>query len=312
MGTLLITHEGCLEHEMGPGHPERPERLEAVLDLLETVDLPGVARLRPEERAPVAAVAANHSQGYVEAIRRASRSGRLLAATPDTVIGPGTFDAALLASGASLAAVDAVMSGAAANAFSLHRPPGHHAEREQAMGFCFFNHVAVAARHLRTRHGIDRVAIVDWDVHHGNGTQDSFYADGSVFYFSVHQQHHYPFTGHREETGAGEGEGTTLNVPLPPGAGDDEYRRIFRQRLRPALEDYEPGFLLLSAGFDAHAADPLGGMCLTAEGFAGLTGECTALARNLCKGRLVSLLEGGYDLEATASSVVAHLRVLSG
>ena len=221
-------------------------------------------------------------------------------------------EATSFSAGERMAAVDAVMSGTADNAFSLHRPPGHHAGREQAMGFCFFNHVAVAARHLRARHGIDRVAIVDWDVHHGNGTQDSFYEDGSVLYFSVHQEHHYPFTGRREETGLGEGEGTTLNVPLPPGAGDADYRRIFQQRLRPALEEYEPGFLLLSAGFDAHAAERVGGMYLTAEGFAGLTEECTALARDLCQGRLVSLLEGGYDLGATASSVVAHLRALSG
>ena len=311
MGTLLLTNEACLAHEMGAGHPERPERLEAVLDLLETVDLPGVTRSRPGP-APVEAVVANHSRDYVESIRRASGSGRVLAATPDTVIGPATFDAALLASGASLAAVDAVMSGTARNAFSLHRPPGHHAERDRAMGFCFFNHVAVAARHLRSRHGIGRVAIVDWDVHHGNGTQNSFYRDGSVLYFSVHQEYHYPFTGHRTETGAGEGEGATLNVPLPPGAGDEDYGRVFRQSLRPALEEFEPEFLLLSAGFDAHAADPLGGMFLSAEGFAGLTEECMALARDLCRGRLVSLLEGGYDLEATASSVVAHLRVLSG
>ena len=311
MGTLLVTHEGCLEHEMGAGHPERPQRLEAILGELETVRLPGLVRCRPA-LAPIEAVEANHSPEYVDSIRRASRSGSLLAATPDTVIGPSTFDAALLASGASLAAVDAVISGAAANAFSLHRPPGHHAERDQAMGFCFFNHVAVAARHLRTRHGVDRVGIVDWDVHHGNGTQNSFYEDGSVLYFSVHQQHHYPFTGHLEETGAGPGAGTTLNVPLPAGAGDREYRRIFRERLRPALERFEPGFLLLSAGFDAHASDPLGGMLVTRDGFAGLTEECVSLARDLCRGRLVSLLEGGYDLEATASSVADHLQVLCG
>lgn len=311
VATLLLTHEGCLEHEMGPGHPERPQRLEAVLEELESVQLPGLVHSRPA-RAPVEAVEANHSPEHVEFIRRASGSGRLLAATPDTAIGPSTFDAALLASGAGLAAVDAVLSGAAANAFCLHRPPGHHAERDQAMGFCFFNHVAVAARHLRARHGVERVGIVDWDVHHGNGTQNSFYEDGSVFYFSVHQQNHYPFTGHVEETGAGEGEGTTLNAPLPAGAGDRGYRRIFRERLRPALERFEPGFLLLSAGFDAHASDPLGGMLMTREGFAGLTEECVSLARDLCQGRLVSLLEGGYDLEATATSVVAHLQVLCG
>ena len=311
MGTLLLTHEGCLEHEMGPGHPERPKRLEAILEKLETVRLPRLTRSRPAP-APIEAVMANHGPDYVEFVRRASGSGRPLATTPDTVIGPSTFDAALLASGASLAAVDAVTAGAAANGFCLHRPPGHHAERDQAMGFCFFNHVAVAARHLRARHGVDRVGIVDWDVHHGNGTQNSFYEDGSVLYFSVHQQHHYPFTGHVEETGTGAGVGTTLNVPLQAGSGDREYRRVFRERLRPALERFEPGFLLLSAGFDAHASDPLGGMLMTREGFAGLTEECVSLAQDLCQGRLVSLLEGGYDLEATATSVVDHLQVLCG
>jgi acetoin utilization deacetylase AcuC-like enzyme len=178
------------------------------------------------------------------------------------------------------------------------------------MGFCFFNHVAIAARHLRA-HGVGRVAIVDWDVHHGNGTQSAFYHDPDVFFFSVHQSPHYPGTGQAHETGAGDGDGATLNVPIPAGHGDDEYSTILEERLRPALEKFRPDFLLLSAGFDGHHRDPLGDMELTRDGFALLTGQVLGMARDLCGGKLVSLLEGGYDLKATASSVQAHLEVLA-
>ena len=202
------------------------------------------------------------------------------------------------------------MSGRARSAFVATRPPGHHAETARAMGFCLFNNVAVAARYLQDEHGIERVAIVDWDVHHGNGTQEIFEADGSVFYFSTHQYPFYPGSGAANETGRGEGRGATLNVPLPPGAGDREYLAIFRDLLRPALDRFRPGAILISAGFDAHRADPLAGMSLPEAGYAGMTGVVREAAEAHCRGRVVSLLEGGYDLQALAASVEAHLRAL--
>ncbi len=309
MTSLVVTSRRFLAHDMGVGHPERPQRLEAILAQLERASIVGVEWLEPT-MAPLDAILANHSKEHVELIRILSASNRPRAVTPDTVVGPATWEAALLASGGALAAVDAVLAGRADNALCLHRPPGHHAEREAAMGFCFFNHVAIAARHLRAS-GVERVAIVDWDVHHGNGTQDSFYDDANVFYCSLHQSPHYPGTGPANETGAGEGVGTTLNIPLAAGLGDEEYAATMAKLVIPALYEFQPGFVLISAGFDAHAQDPLGDMEMTQAGFAGLTEQVAAVARQCCGGRLVSVLEGGYDLQATTASVQAHLEVLA-
>jgi acetoin utilization deacetylase AcuC-like enzyme len=309
MSTLVLTSPRYLDHNMGEGHPERPQRLEAILAGLERATIAGLEWQEPSP-APVSAVLANHSKEHVELIKLLSASNRPHALTPDTCVNQATWDAALLASGGALAAVDAVRSGHAHNALCLHRPPGHHAERDAAMGFCFFNHVAITARHLRAN-DVERVAIVDWDVHHGNGTQSAFYDDPNVFFCSLHQSPHYPGTGGAQETGSGDGIGATLNIPLPAGQGDREYADIIESRVRPALEAFEPSFLLLSAGFDAHREDPLGDMELTEAGFARLTEQTAAMANDLCGGRLVSLLEGGYDLRATASSVQAHLEVLT-
>jgi acetoin utilization deacetylase AcuC-like enzyme len=294
---------------MGAGHPERPQRLEAILSRIEKSSIPGLEWQEPVP-APMAAVLANHSEGLIGLIQRLSATDGLQALTPDTAVCPATWDAALLASGGALAAVDAVLAGHARNAMCLHRPPGHHAERDTAMGFCFFNHVAIAARHLRDR-GVERVAIIDWDVHHGNGTQNAFYDDGNVFFCSMHQSPHYPGTGNAAETGYGAGIGATLNIPLPAGQGDNDYEAIMAEHVRPALQQFQPAFLLVSAGFDAHHQDPLGDMELTAAGFARLTEQVAAMAREFCGGRLVSVLEGGYDLQATASSVQVHLEVLA-
>lgn len=310
MTTLLITSNDYLAHDMGAGHPEQPARLQAILERLEARTWPEVRRQAPGP-APLTALEANHEAGYLGAIRRFSESGQSHAVTPDTSVGPGTWGCAVLAAGGVLQAVDAVFDGEADNALCLHRPPGHHAEAAMAMGFCFVNHVAVAARHLRQR-GVERVAIVDWDVHHGNGTQNSFYDDGSVFFASLHEYPLYPGTGAADERGLGAGQGTTLNLPLPAGRTDDDYLAVLGEQVRPALEAFAPDFLLLSAGFDAHAHDPLAGMRLTEAGFASMTEQACRWAQDLCDGRLVSLLEGGYDLASLAASVEVHLEVLQG
>lgn len=312
MATGFLTHDRFLDHSNGPGHPERPDRLVSIWRRLhESGTRERLVALEPSE-ADRAGLTQVHSTHHVDRIERLSATGRTTGLTPDTGISRGTFEAARLASGGAITAVDAVVSGTVDNAFCAHRPPGHHAERDQAMGFCFFNHVAVAAKRLRHRHGIHRLAIVDWDVHHGNGTQHTFEADPDTLFFSIHQYPHYPGTGAQEERGIGPGVGATLNVPVPAGTGDAGYARVFAEVLRPAIDAFRPEFLLLSAGFDAHRADPLGGVELTEKGFEVLTEAVTAMARDHCDGRLVSLLEGGYDLEATAVSVDVHLQTLSG
>jgi acetoin utilization deacetylase AcuC-like enzyme len=247
-----------------------------------------------------------HPASYVAAIETACRRApaRL---DPDTVVSSGSWEAALLAAGAAIDACDAVAGGRLANAFVCARPPGHHAETGRAIGFCLFNNVAVAARHLQAERGLGRIFIVDWDVHHGNGTQQIFESDDSVFYFSTHQDPFYPGTGGGQERGHGRGEGFTLNVPLPAGTGDAEYLRIFREILRPAIESFAPEMILVSAGFDAHRDDPLASMAVTEEGFAGMTRIVREAAAEHCGGRVVSVLEGGYDLGALARAVEAHL-----
>ena len=311
--TALIHHPTFLEHDAGPGHPECPRRLEAILEAVETQrqNLRGLVSLTPSP-APVGAITAVHSPEHVAAVESWSQSGTQVAMTMDTLISPRTFEAAMLAAGGAIHGVDEVMAGRASRAFCAHRPPGHHAEYDQCMGFCYFNHVAIAARHLQREHGLERVAIVDWDVHHGNGTQHAFDEDESVFFFSVHEYPLFPGTGSRAEEGSGAGRGYTKNVPLPAGQDDARYERVFKEELRPAIDAYRPQFILISAGFDAHLRDPLGGMHLTEHGYERLTETVVELARDHCEGRLVSLLEGGYDHQATAASVVVHLQTLMG
>jgi acetoin utilization deacetylase AcuC-like enzyme len=226
------------------------------------------------------------------------------------VMSPKSFDAALRAAGAAIYAVDQVMSGAAGNAFCAVRPPGHHALRNKAMGFCLFNNVAIAARYVQKKHGLAKVLIVDWDVHHGNGTQAAFYDDPTVLYFGVHQWPFYPGTGAADEKGEGRGLGTTVNVPLPAGSGDREFQRAFEEALEPAARAFRPDFVLISAGFDAHEGDTLGRMKVSTEGYARLTRIVRRIADPSARGRIVSVLEGGYNLDALAASVEAHLRAL--
>jgi acetoin utilization deacetylase AcuC-like enzyme len=223
---------------------------------------------------------------------------------------PGTLDAAYLAAGGALAAVDAIMNGDIDQAFCAVRPPGHHAEADRAMGFCFFNSVAIATRYIQQHHGLQRVLIVDWDVHHGNGTQHAFYDDASVLFFSTHQFPYYPGTGGAMETGEGRGKGLTINVPLSGGQGDDEYREVFQKVLVPAADTFQPEFVVISAGFDAHRDDPLASMDLTEEGYGELTSLVATIAKNFSSGRILACLEGGYHLQALAGSVDRHLQAL--
>ena len=308
--TAFTYHPDFLAHDTGPGHPECAERLETIHQHLERRHILGRILPLTPEAASLEHIRAHHTPAHINKIAQLSTANGPVALTPDTIGSPATFQTACLATGAVLQAIDAVMEKRAVNAFCAVRPPGHHAEFNQIMGFCFFNNIGIGARYLQSKYHIGKVAIIDWDVHHGNGTQHSFEEDPSVFFFSIHQSPHYPGTGARREKGRGPGQGFTLNVPLAAGVGNSEYLKVFRTELRQALDVFKPDFILLSAGFDAHRDDPLGNMQLTEEGFGMLTREVVNLARDHCCGRLVSVLEGGYALAATAASVETHLRVL--
>ncbi|MFQ5701066.1 MAG: histone deacetylase [Acidobacteriota bacterium] len=303
----LVIHPDYLEHLTGPDHPERPVRVRAITDHLRETglmqDMPLIAP-RPAEREWIERI---HAPEYVDRVKRYCESGRSMIDSMDTNLSRRSFDVALLACGGALAAADAIMAGESSRAFCAVRPPGHHALRDVAMGFCLFNNVAITARYLQNRHGLERILIVDWDVHHGNGTQDAFYDDPSVFFFSIHQYPFYPGTGGTAETGVGRGIGYTLNVPMEAGRGDDDYRRVFEEKLGPKVLEFDPDFILISAGFDAHRADPLGGMNLTEDGYARLSALVGSWAAQVCHGRILSTLEGGYDAGALARSVASHL-----
>ncbi len=302
MTTRLYTHPACLDHDMGRGHPERPARLEAILDALKDPRFSAL-EWREAPRATIEQIGRAHPRAYVEAILAAvPRSGHV-ALDGDTILSAGSGEAALRAAGAVCAAVDAVAGGEASNAFCAVRPPGHHAEPATAMGFCLFNNVAVAAHHARHEHRLRRVAVVDFDVHHGNGTQAMFEADPAFFYASTHQMPLYPGTGAAAETGCG----NICNAPLPPNAGSAEFRRAMGHRVLPALYDFHPDLLIVSAGFDAHRADPLANLRLEEADYAWVTDELLAVAAERCAGRVVSALEGGYDLQALAASAAAHV-----
>jgi len=312
MGTALIYHPGMLAHDAGWGHLERAARLEAVLAGIGRQW--GAVPIQVPEPAAVAALGAVHAPAYVQMIAAiAARGGGQW--DSDTVISPASYEAARLAAGAACRAVDLALDPARAggrSAFALGRPPGHHACADLAMGFCLFNNVAVAARHAQREHGVGRVLIVDWDVHHGNGTQDVFYMDPSVAYFSTHQWPFYPGTGKWSESGAGTGAGTTCNVALPAGTDDAGYQAAFVEALAPFARRFAPDLILVSAGYDAHHADPLGHMAVTSGGFAMLTGLVMDLAAELCAGRLAFVLEGGYDMGGLTQGVIATLERLNG
>src|SRR5205085_6134874 len=308
MAVLLLFDEKMTEHDPGPGHPESPNRLQAIWTDLARRPVAGTEVVTPPE-ATREELRRVHDDAYISRIL--ALRGRAVQLDPDTATSAASVDAALLAAGAAAEAVRRVINGKAESAFALVRPPGHHAESTRAMGFCLFNNVAVAAAEAHAR-GLSRVLCVDWDVHHGNGTQHSFYHRDDLLFMSTHQWPLYPGTGHESETGADAGSGFTVNVPLPAGCGDDDYAAVFTDLLLPLADEYEPELILVSAGFDAHRDDPLGGMAVTSDGFAALCGAVKAVADRHCKDRLVLTLEGGYDLPALARSVRGCVEVLAG
>ena len=306
MTVALITHPACLAHETGMWHPECPDRLRHVLRALETQEFaPLLREMAPE--ATFEQLHRVHPKAHIDHILSIRpEPGETHEIDGDTLMSAGSAEAALRSAGGAVHAVDSVMEGWARSAFSACRPPGHHAERAKAMGFCFFANAAIAARHAQAQWGMKKVAIVDFDVHHGNGSQEIFENDENVFYGSSHQFPCYPGTGNAHETG----RGNIVNAPIPPGSTGVEFRAAWAEKILPALDAFAPDFLIVSAGFDAHKADPLAQLRVETADFAWLTAELLNAARKHCGGRLVSLLEGGYDLQALASSAAAHVRTL--
>jgi acetoin utilization deacetylase AcuC-like enzyme len=299
------------KHITGIRHPERPQRCDAIMNALEADKQLRLEKIEPRP-ATDAEIIACHTEGYLDVARRDITSGATNLSTGDTTVCKDSLAVALLAAGGTLSAVDAVFESKANNVFCAVRPPGHHARPAVGMGFCVFNNAAIAARYAQKKHKIGKVLIVDWDVHHGNGTQDIFYEDGSVFYFSTHQSPWYPGTGRADETGAGKGKGSTLNCPFSAGAGEKEIIGAFTDKLVPAANAFKPELVIISAGFDSRVGDPLGGFVLTDADFRELTKIMMTIADEHAGGRVVSVLEGGYSLQGLASAATAHVRTLAG
>ncbi len=308
---ILATDSICETHEPGIGHPEQRARYSAVHDALSHAGILASSNIIGSRKLSLADLALAHHASYLELAQREIKEGYDHLSTGDTSVGLTSWSAALAAAGCAVAATEAVMRGDAKTAFCLVRPPGHHANAVRGMGFCILNNVALAARFARERLGVRRALIVDWDVHHGNGTQDIFYEDGSVFFFSTHQSPWYPGTGMASETGAGEGAGTTLNCPLPAGSGRSEVFECFEKKLLPAMETFQPELILISAGFDSRENDPLGKFTLKDSDFRDLTLMMRQLAAKFAQGRVVSVLEGGYNLSGLASAATAHCSALA-
>ena len=311
MTTAYLTDDSFTLHNH-PQHPEHAGRIEAVWQALGAAGLSDQLRQIRPTAASDEQILAVHTREHLERLVAVSQGDRLVRLDPDTYALPVSLDTARLAAGAVIGAVDAVLSTQADNALAIVRPPGHHATAERQMGFCLLNNIAIAARQAQSRHGLEKVLILDYDVHHGNGTNDIFYADPSVLFISLHQYPHYPGSGALNDIGEDEGRGETINIPLPDGHGDASYRGLFAEIVVPAIERFQPDLMLISAGFDAHFADPLASMQLTLAGYDYLARECIRLAERLCEGRIVFVMEGGYDLTALAHGWSNIARALLG
>ncbi len=305
MNTTLIYHPIFLQHDTGEHHPERASRLQAIIRKLKKTGLINRLELVEPYVARVEDVALAHSKDYIKSVEEACKNAPANL-DPDTVVSRDSYRAALFAAGGVIKAADLVINGEASNAFCMVRPPGHHARPSQTMGFCLFNNVSIGARYVQKKHSISRVAIIDWDVHHGNGTEEIFYKDPSVLYISLHQYPHYPGTGGAGDTGEGRGKGFNLNIPMQASSGDDEYIKVFKDKVAPKIKAFNPEFVFISAGFDGHKDDPLSSINLTETGYH----EMTCMIKELAPNRLVSVLEGGYNLFSLADSVHSHLKAL--
>jgi acetoin utilization deacetylase AcuC-like enzyme len=306
MSTLLITHPACLDHVTPPGHPERPDRLRAIEQALEDEKFASLAR-EQAPMLPLETVALCHPMEYVEAIRDASPREGMVRIDADTTMSPGSFEAALRCAGGAVRAVDEVVGRKADNAFVATRPPGHHAEKERAMGFCFFNSAAIAARHAQKKHGLQRVALIDFDVHHGNGSQDIFWSDPSVLYCSTHEMPLYPGSGSRSERGE---HNNIVNAPLHAGDGGAQFQAAMEAAILPRVAEFRPDLIVISAGFDAHMRDPLANLNFSEDDYVWVTRALMDIADECAGGRVVSVLEGGYDLQGLARSAAAHVTTL--
>ncbi len=312
MQTAFAYDPRFLKHDTGLGHPESPDRLIASYNYLK--EIPWFSKLlsvspRAAEEDWIAKV---HSPNYIARVEETCKSGLSIIDTPDVAISEDSFEIAKLAAGAALELADKIMEGKAQNGFALMRPPGHHAECQMAMGFCIFNSIAILARYLQKRHGLEKILILDWDVHHGNGTQHIFEEDASVFYMSLHQYPFYPGTGAATETGIGRGKGTTLNCPMRALSTDADYKKAFQKEILPSANNFKPDVVLISAGFDAHRSDPLANIKLSTEFFGWMSERVKEIAEKHSGGRIISLLEGGYNLDALPRSIAEHLKILSG
>ncbi len=308
--SAVVTGREFLKHDPGHSHPESPERLRTLLTLAEELD-PQIFQLLPPRAATREEVESCHSSEHIELVQATSKTNRY-ALDGDTITCSDSFGAGLLAVGGFLELLDSIEAAEFRNGFALVRPPGHHALRDRAMGFCLFNTVAIGAQHLKRQYGVKKVLIMDWDVHHGNGTQDAFYQDPSVLYLSTHQYPFYPGTGAIDEVGVGKGKGTTVNIPLPVGCGDEEYARVFKEIVIPIADKYRPEWILVSAGFDPHRHDPLGGMSVTERGFGLMGSLLLSLAEKHAGGKVAFILEGGYNLTALKQSVSTVIQEMGG
>jgi len=312
MKTAYLYDDIYLNHETGWDHPECPERLLAVNKRISSAPFYKELLLVSPEEPAIEIIEAIHVPSYIQRIQREIESGAPYIDTMDTAVSRDSYKAALMAVGGAVAVCDLIGAGTVKNAFCAIRPPGHHAEKDYAEGFCLFNNIAIAAAYLKKTFLYEKIAIIDWDVHHGNGTQHSFYEDDSVYYMSLHQFPHFPGTGAIHERGTGKGEGFTLNLPMSPGDGDSQYLNTFHSRILPELESFKPDIILVSAGYDAHRADPLSSINLTTGCFYEMTSLLMEAADKFCNGRLIAFLEGGYNLDALANSVDKTMQALLG